>query len=230
MPQTGLELKQADGKDLARTQGAYKEIKDFLASEVTYRHWHTENHPSEQDIARWIERGQMFIALQHGAAPGLGARSSGTGNAAGAANPAGAELVGEELAGQEPADPEPANAELVGVMALDQAAPQGYEAAPWLVDAAPSEVLAVHALGVVPGYQRRGVAKFLLDGALEVARELGCVIVRLDVLEQNTPGMKLYSDYGFKDLGLFHVDYDTTDLHDFHLFEYVLDQPCKSEV
>ncbi|MDT3766507.1 GNAT family N-acetyltransferase [Gleimia hominis] len=213
MPQTGLELKQADGKDVARTQRAYEEIKDFLASEVTYRHWHTENHPSEQDIQRWIERGQMFIALHHGAAE-LGARSSAAGSAA-----------DTNAGGQEPAD-----AELVGVMALDQAVPQGYEAAPWLVDAAPSEVLAVHALGVVPGYQRRGVAKFLLDGALEVARELGCVTVRLDVLAQNTPGMKLYADYGFKDLGLFHVDYDTTDLHDFHLFEYVLDQPCKSEV
>ena len=111
----------------------------------------------------------------------------------------------------------------VGVVALNHAAPQGYADAAWAVEAEPEEVLLIHALGVDPERPRQGIARFLVDGALAVAREMGCRAVRLDTYVDNAPARELYARHGFTNLGLHTLDYGVADLTQFHLFEYVLD-------
>ena len=112
--------------------------------------------------------------------------------------------------------------QIAGVVVLNHEAIDAYATAAWAVEASASEALVVHALGVVPDYLGQGVARFLLDSALEVAREAGCLAVRLDVYVENTPALRLYRSYGFRDLGCHTVDYGDIDLNQFHLFEYVL--------
>lgn len=123
-------------------------------------------------------------------------------------------LAAEETAG--------AGEQIAGVVVLDHESPQGYQEASWANDAAPGEVLIVHALGVLPGFQRRGIARFLVDSALRTARERGCRAVRLDAYVENTPARELYIRCGFTDLGEHSIHYEGTDLTRFHLFEYVL--------
>lgn len=60
------------------------------------------------------------------------------------------------------------------------------------VEADPDEVLVVHALGVCPQHLRQGVALFLVDGVLEVARQKACRVVRLDAYVDNLPARRLY--------------------------------------
>lgn len=112
--------------------------------------------------------------------------------------------------------------QIAGVVVLNYEAIDAYATADWAVEASASEALVVHALGVVPAYLGQGVARFLLDSALDVAREAGCRAVRLDVYVENTPALRLYRSYGFRDLGCHTVDYGDIDLNDFHLFEYVI--------
>ncbi len=111
---------------------------------------------------------------------------------------------------------------IAGVVALNHDAPAAYRDAAWAIEAAHDEVLVVHALGVVPEFLRRGVARFLVDRSLRAARDAGCRAVRLDVYIENRPARELYTRCGFTDLGAHTVRYAGTDLTDFHLFEYVL--------
>lgn len=111
---------------------------------------------------------------------------------------------------------------VAGAVVLDHRAPDAYDDAAWAVDARGEEVLVVHALGVRPDFLRRGVARFLVDSLLDVARAKGCRAVRLDTYVENSPARELYTRHGFTNLGLHTVHYEGTDLDQFHLFEYVL--------
>ncbi|AQX16959.1 hypothetical protein BKM78_14320 [Tessaracoccus sp. T2.5-30] len=109
-----------------------------------------------------------------------------------------------------------------GVVVLNHECVDAYGDARWGIEAAPEGALIVHALGVVPESLGQGVARFLVDAALEVARRRGCLTVRLDTYVENIPARRLYERCGFTDLGCHTVIYQGTDLDRFHLFEYVL--------
>lgn len=193
---TNLTFRRAEPDETARAQAAYRAIIDHLAETTDFPHWHTENHPTADEVFDWVRSGHLFLAVTE---------------------------VDTDADTDAATDADPAQAGAVaGVVVLDQNAVDSYAAARWSVDAAPQEVLVVHALGVVPAFLGTGVARFLLDASLRIARDQGCRTVRLDTYVENRPARRLYTRCGFTDLGLHTVRYEGTDLSDFHLFEYVL--------
>jgi ribosomal protein S18 acetylase RimI-like enzyme len=58
-------------------------------------------------------------------------------------------------------------------------------------------LLNVHDLVVAPEYRGRGISKKLLAKAEEIARELGCCKLTLEVLEGNKVAQAAYRAYGF---------------------------------
>lgn len=111
---------------------------------------------------------------------------------------------------------------IAGVVVLNHDTADAYREAAWAVEAASDAVLVVHALGVVPEFLRKGIARFLVDASLQVAEDRSCRAVRLDTYIENIPDRNFYAGYGFTDLGVHTVHYEGTDLNQFHLFEYVL--------
>lgn len=178
-----LGFRRAGLEDTAAAQAAYQQIIAHLGATVDYPHWHSENHPTPAEVERWVETGDLYLAL----APG--------------------DSAAEQIA---------------GAMVLDHHAPAAYQDASWAIEAAPGQVLVVHALGVHPDFLRRGVARFLVHVSLEVARQKECRAVRLDTYVENLPARRLYASQGFQDLGVHTLHYDGTDLTQFHLFERVL--------
>ena len=57
----------------------------------------------------------------------------------------------------------------------------------------------------------------------------GVRVVRLDTYVENLPARRLYERCGFTDLGCHTVRYDGTELDQFHLFEYVLQNRSDSD-
>lgn len=176
----GLEFRRAEPSDTAAAQEVYRRIVDYLAATVNYPGWYHDGHPTPGDVESWVDRGDLYLAVDK------------------------------------------TSAAIAGAVVLDHRAPGAFADAAWAVDAASEEVLVVHALGVHPDFLRQGVARFLVDSLLDVARAQGCRAVRLDTYVENSPARELYSRYGFTNLGLHTVHYDGTDLDQFHLFEYVL--------
>lgn len=87
--------------------------------------------------------------------------------------------------------------ELAGALVLDPNGAQGYEGTPWPTDAAPGEASVIHVLCTLPRLQGKGLARALLKGALDIARERGQRCVRLDILPDNLPAQRLYESEGF---------------------------------
>lgn len=58
-------------------------------------------------------------------------------------------------------------------------------------------LLNVHDIVVAPAYRGRGISKGLLAKAEEIARDLGCCKLTLEVLEGNKVAQAAYRAYGF---------------------------------
>lgn len=111
---------------------------------------------------------------------------------------------------------------IVGVEVLNHDAADGYADVPWTVEAPGTQALLIHTLAAVPGATRHGVGRFLVESAIDHARELGCRAVRLDVVEANEPACRLYRRCGLTDLGVHELRYADTDLTRFRMFEHAL--------
>lgn len=112
--------------------------------------------------------------------------------------------------------------EIVGAMSVNGEGAEGYEGAPWGVNAARGEFSVIHALGVLPSHHGRGFARRLVAAAKDVAHGLGHKALRLDVLDGNLPAVKLYESEGFRFVSRVKLFYEDTGLTDFLLYEYVL--------
>jgi ribosomal protein S18 acetylase RimI-like enzyme len=59
------------------------------------------------------------------------------------------------------------------------------------------EALFISVLASHPFYRKMGIASFVLDYAVMLARKLGKASLELAVLKMNKPALKLYNDFGF---------------------------------
>jgi len=111
---------------------------------------------------------------------------------------------------------------LVGVMILNHASAPEYENVNWQINAKKDEVKVIHALGVSPSYQGKGIAKQIVSKIIEICKKNSIKAIRLDVLKKNIPAAKLYISMGFQFIALVKMYYEDTGLTDFLLYELVL--------
>ena len=58
-------------------------------------------------------------------------------------------------------------------------------------------LLNIHDFAILPSYQGRGLAKPMMRKVEELARDLGCCKLTLEVLENNSTARHVYEKYGF---------------------------------
>lgn len=112
--------------------------------------------------------------------------------------------------------------EMAAGMVVNNLPTDGYEQVKWIVDAEFGEASVVHLLGVHPRFARRGFAKEMARGAVELARKAGKKSVRLDVLSGNIPASRAYESVGFQHLETIPLYYADTGWADFLMYEYPL--------
>ena len=111
---------------------------------------------------------------------------------------------------------------IAAAMVVNKNGSERYDSVSWLTDAAPSEYMVIHLLGVHNDFARRGLAKEMVRYALELATESGMKAVRLDVLTGNLPAERLYLGMGFEYIETVNLFYEDTGWMDFQLYEYDL--------
>jgi len=111
---------------------------------------------------------------------------------------------------------------IIGAMVINQNPSSGYENVNWKVSAKNSEVIIIHALGVLLEYQGKGIAMQMVNYVINYCKDKNMKAIRLDVLEQNRPAQKLYTKMGFVFLDKIQLFYEDTGLTDFLLYELEL--------
>lgn len=102
---------------------------------------------------------------------------------------------------------------LAGALIANSQCAEGYERAPWKVDAAPSEVQVIHLFCIHPDYQRRGLAGKLLRATDDLARSRGARVIRLDTLVENKGAQHTYESYGYDRIGECTLFYPTLEAY-----------------
>lgn len=112
--------------------------------------------------------------------------------------------------------------EIACVTMLNHHCSDGYETITWPTVASPEEIFVIHALGVHPKFQGTGLSRKLLEAIMDLCRQAGGKVIRIDVLGSNIPAQKLYPKVGFAYVDTLKLYYDNTGLADFLLYELVL--------
>lgn len=73
----------------------------------------------------------------------------------------------------------------------------GYETAPWQIDAGEKDTLMVHTLAVLPSYHGKGISGLLVEEIKNIARRMNLKAVRLDLIVGNIAAQRLYEKCGF---------------------------------
>ena len=111
---------------------------------------------------------------------------------------------------------------IVGSMVMNQVCSGGYSKVKWNVSAENNEIMIIHALAVSQNFHGKGIAKKMVEYAIDLCRDNGMKAIRLDVLVSNMPAFKLYEKMGFLFIDKIQLFYEDTGLTDFLLYEFAI--------
>lgn len=111
---------------------------------------------------------------------------------------------------------------LAAVMILNSSRGDGYEKLEAESGIKGGDALLIHALGVGFEFQRKGIAAAMVRHAISVAKEKGCLAVRLDVLSGNVPAERLYPKLGFEYMYTVNMFYEDTGFADYKIYQLLL--------
>ena len=111
---------------------------------------------------------------------------------------------------------------IVGSMVMNQVCSDGYSKVKWNVSAENDEIKIIHALAVSQNFHGKGIAKKMVEYAIDFCRNSGMKAIRLDVLVSNIPAYKFYEKMGFVYMDKIQLFYEDTGLTDFLLYEFLL--------
>lgn len=111
---------------------------------------------------------------------------------------------------------------MVACMVVNHEYNDGYNTIEWSVDAEDSELFVIHALGVHPMYLGKGIAKQMVQKAIDIACENQIKTIRLDVLGGNIPAERTYTKMGFVYRDTIKIFYEDTGWTDYKLYEYIV--------
>ncbi len=109
--------------------------------------------------------------------------------------------------------------EILGVTVLSENPEGSYELGEWTAELNRGKYLVIHALAVSPDHERKGIGAFLVDGCIAYAKSNGYKAIRLDVVTENTPAVKLYTKKGFTYAGTKDLERNIDYIPVFDLYE-----------
>jgi len=111
------------------------------------------------------------------------------------------------------------NGEVCGAAVLSEDPEGRYDLVNWSRNLQQGEYLVIHILAVAPGYERTGVGGFLGNQSIAYAKAQGYRAVRLDVLPENLPAIRLYRSRGFMCAGRHELMRNIAGIPMFELYE-----------
>lgn len=111
---------------------------------------------------------------------------------------------------------------IVSCMVLNHEYNESYKNVQWSVETKDSELFVIHALGVHPAFSGKGIAKQMVQKAIETAQKNDAKTIRLDVLLGNFPAVKTYKKMGFNYIDTIQMFYEDTGWTQYELFEYMI--------
>ena len=111
----------------------------------------------------------------------------------------------------------------VGAFVLNDDPNGDYSRGDWHADLKEGEYLVIHTLATDPDMRNKGLARFMVEYCINVAKSMGYKAIRLDAVPTNVPARRLYESLGFLFAGEKDLLRGIEDIPTFVLYEYNLD-------
>ncbi|MDO4557240.1 MAG: GNAT family N-acetyltransferase [Lachnospiraceae bacterium] len=111
---------------------------------------------------------------------------------------------------------------IVGTMILRHKPEEGYNQAKWPTKSNYERIYVIYTLAVHQDYWGQEIGETLLKYAIHLAKEDGCIAVRLDVVKGNYPAINLYKKCGFKYIDTVSLGYEKYGIPWYELYEITL--------
>ncbi|MBQ7874425.1 MAG: GNAT family N-acetyltransferase [Oscillospiraceae bacterium] len=115
-----------------------------------------------------------------------------------------------------------ADGKIAGTLILSHEPEKAYHGVEWKKELTYEKVFVIYTFAVLPEYFGKGIGTKLLEAAEKAAGENGIEALRLDVLEGNTPAIKLYEKCGFEYIDTVDLGYGKYGLDAFKLYEKLI--------
>ena len=108
---------------------------------------------------------------------------------------------------------------IIGGVVLSEDPEGNYSAGEWSRELEEGRFLVIHLLAVEPSSAGKGVGGFIVEQCIELAKQNGYKAVRLDVVPNNAPALRLYQKKGFSYAGTKDLERNIPDIPLFDLYE-----------
>ncbi len=112
------------------------------------------------------------------------------------------------------------NNEICAAFVLNSDPGGAYDKGDWKINLNQGEYLIIHALSVSHKFAHNGIASKIIDFCVNQAKSNGFKAVRVDVVPENIPAIKLYEKYGFTFAGNKDLLRGFEEIPTFCLYEY----------
>lgn len=109
---------------------------------------------------------------------------------------------------------------IIGASVINHNCNESYAKTKWDVAASENEVMIIHLLCILPEYGGRGFGTQLMQFLQKHAADNSQKAIRLDVMEESLPAIKLYESAGFKRIETLCMFYESTGWSNFIMYEY----------
>ena len=111
---------------------------------------------------------------------------------------------------------------IAGTVILRHTPEEAYSKIDWNIDSDYSKILVVYTLAVHPDYLHKHVGSYIMEFILSYAQQTNMKAVRLDVVKDNIPAIRLYESCGFQHMGTIDLGYGEYGLDLFELYQKIL--------
>lgn len=111
---------------------------------------------------------------------------------------------------------------IVGSMILRHRPETGYDTVNWKRELPYDKVLVIVTFAVHPDYSGQGIAGRMIEYAEELAGRQGIQSLRLDVVEDNIPAVRLYEKHGFEYMSIIDMGLEDIGLKWFKVYEKLM--------
>lgn len=223
----------AEAEDYAALEVFYREVCDAIEGGDDDPRWVWGIHPCEAELRCALDTATMLVCWADGASDDMSAAGerfcSEQAISRTSKFPDGHGFDCEPIAAVGSAHAEStavlhkAPPRIAAAIVLDGKWTRGYEDVAWRVDAPLDRTAVIHLFAVHPDFRGRGLARGILDYAMEVARRDGFEVMRFDVIDTNLAAQRAYGRMGFTNLGPARLSYaKDARVTDFVMFERAL--------
>lgn len=110
----------------------------------------------------------------------------------------------------------------VAVMAAPLYQTEDYDPVHWDETIDKADIMTIHIIAVNPDYQHRGIAKYMLNRGIDLAKENNKQAIRLDTFLCNTRAQHMYESFGFIHRGTQNLYTRNAGNMDFVYYEYII--------